>query len=197
MYENEKGKRSWTSRLVQIKKKELLKSIGADRGASHGGDLQGRGCTNFLQHADKFFSKCIEIDEAAVRQGTAAASLDKVRLVNGKFKRLAYLLDNLLHYVYMDHSAVKLYGDNLREDISACKDAFIWMWHYLRISMVGAKYHLIKDHLIKQLDHWGAIGPYNEEFGESDHVDGNKELKKLGTCEAQLEERLQSRDIMR
>ena len=76
--------------------------------------------------------------EAAVRQGTAAASLDEVRLVNGKFKQLAYLLDNLLHYVYMDHSTVKPYGDNLRQDISSCKDAFIWMWHYLRISMVGS-----------------------------------------------------------
>ena len=36
VYENEKGKRSWTSWSVQIKKEELLKSIGADRGASHG-----------------------------------------------------------------------------------------------------------------------------------------------------------------
>ena len=46
--------------------------------------------------------------------------------------------------------------------------------------MVGAKYHLCKDHLIEQLDYWGAIGPYNEEFGDSNHVDGNKEMRKFG-----------------
>ena len=46
--------------------------------------------------------------------------------------------------------------------------------------MVGAKFHLIKDHFLQQLDQWGAIGPFNEEFGKSDHVAGNREIRKFG-----------------
>ena len=42
--------------------------------------------------------------------------------------------------------------------------------------MAGAKFHLIKDHMIHQLKEWQAIGPFNEEFGESDHVDGNRDI---------------------
>ena len=54
-FEIEYNKQSWESKLVQRQKEELLKEIGTDRGASRGGDLQGRVCTNFLQNANVFF----------------------------------------------------------------------------------------------------------------------------------------------
>ena len=54
VFENEKAKRSWQSHIIQNKKELLLKHIGADRGAAHGGDLQERGCTNLIQNADYF-----------------------------------------------------------------------------------------------------------------------------------------------
>ena len=41
--EIEKRKITYTSRMVQNKIEEALKDIGVDRGAAHGGDLQGRG----------------------------------------------------------------------------------------------------------------------------------------------------------
>ena len=53
--------------------------------------------------------------------------------------------------------------------------AFIWMWYH-RLSMVGAKFHLVKDHLLDQMVQWEAMGPFCEEFGEADHVEGNREL---------------------
>ena len=46
--------------------------------------------------------------------------------------------------------------------------------------MVGAEFHLVKDYFVNQLDLWDAIGPYNKEFGESDHVDGNWDFRKFG-----------------
>ena len=57
-YDNVHAKRTWALPLIQNKKEILLKNIGADRGAAHGGDLQGRGCTNLLQNADYFFDDC-------------------------------------------------------------------------------------------------------------------------------------------
>ena len=43
------------------------------------------------------------------------------------------------------------------------------------VTLVGSKFHLVKDHFISQLDLYGAIGSFNEDIGESDHVDGNRE----------------------
>ena len=61
-YNEENLKRTWTSKIIQNQKDILLKDIGADRGAAHGGDLQGRGCTKLLQNADHFFDECLQID---------------------------------------------------------------------------------------------------------------------------------------
>lgn len=61
-YESEKKKRTYHSKLIHNKKEEAMREIGVDRGAAHGGDLQGRGCTNLLQKADQFFEKCLAID---------------------------------------------------------------------------------------------------------------------------------------
>eukprot|EP00957_Ditylum_brightwellii_P196418 14965604-Ditylum_brightwellii.AAC.1 len=48
--------------MIQNKKKEAMQDIGVDRGVAHGGDLQGRGCTNLLKKADQFFNRCLKID---------------------------------------------------------------------------------------------------------------------------------------
>ena len=58
------------------------------------------------------------------------------------------------------------------------------MWNYLRLSMAGAKFHLVKDHLISQMEIWGAIGPFNKEFGEADHVVGNSEFRQFGCMQS-------------
>ena len=62
-------------------------------------------------------------------------------------------------------------------DSKKCVETFVWMWNYLRLSLVGAKFHLVKDHLVQQLECWKAIGPFNEEFMEADHVVGNCEYR--------------------
>ena len=74
LYKEEVEKRTWKSRLVQNQKEILLREIGVDRGASHGGDLQGRGCTKLLQNANTFFEGCIKIDLEAVHNGTSVAT---------------------------------------------------------------------------------------------------------------------------
>ena len=64
------------------------------------------------------FDKFLEIDEAAVREGTTVASIDKVRLVNTRFGQLAHILDQLLHYLYLNYGDVKKYGNHFEDDIN-------------------------------------------------------------------------------
>jgi hypothetical protein len=109
--------RTYQSRLIHNEKDNLLKKFGIDRGASHGGDLQGRGCTNLLQEADDFFDQCLVIDLRAIHEGTALATQEEATLVNTRFRKLAILLNRLFHFMMMDHYAVK------KEYISA--DAFV------------------------------------------------------------------------
>ena len=56
----------------------------------------------------------------------------------------------------------------------------MWFWNYLRLSLVAPKFHIVKDHLVDFFELWHAIGPYNEEFTESDHVKGNAEVRMYG-----------------
>ena len=179
-YSKEKKKRDYRSNLVQNQKESLLREIGVDRGAAHGGDLQGRGCTNLLQNADTFFDKCLQIDLIAVREGTALASEEEVRIMNDKFKTLAILLERLFSFMMMDHDAVEDYGQNFKQDVADHIAVLIPYWGSLRLSLLGAKFHCVKDHLIGALEYWGALGPYNEEFAESDHTQGNAETRQYG-----------------
>ena len=57
---------------------------------------------------------------------------------------------------------------------------YVWFWNYLRLSLVAPKFHIVKDHLVDFFELWHAIGPYNEEFTESDHVKGNAEVRMYG-----------------
>ena len=59
-----------------------------------------------------FFDKCQAIDEEAVQQGTALASIQEVRQVNARFKQLAYLTDHVLHNMYMDYEEIESYDGN-------------------------------------------------------------------------------------
>ena len=116
--------------------------------------------------------------------GTAVASLDEVRLVNARFKQLAYLTDQLLHYMYMGYAEIQLYRDDFKSDVNTYLKSFVWIWNYIRLSLVEAEFHLVKDHFIRQLDLHEAISPFNEEFGESDHVDGNGKNRKFGCMQS-------------
>ena len=187
-YDTEKGKRDYTSNLVQNQKENLLREIGIDRGSSHGGDLQGRGCTDFLQNADTFFDRSLEIDREAVRNGTALATLEEVELVNRRFKQLAILMERLLFFMNMDDDKVDAYGTGIESyirDVSHHVEIFKWFWSYLRLSLVGAKFHGVKDHLIEMLQLWHSLQPFNEEFGEGDHVSGNFEKRQFGNLRDQ------------
>ena len=179
-YESEKKKRTYHSRLIQSQKENALKELGIDRGASHGGDLQGRGCTNLLQRAEDFFEKCRQIDLAAVEEGTVLASREEVEQVNRHFKQLAIIMDKLFHYINMTHEQVDAYEGNFSSDIDEHIQTFVWLWNYLRLSLQQPKFHTIKDHLVDSFRQWHAIGPYNEEFTESDHVRGNAETRNFG-----------------
>jgi len=97
--------------MVQNKKEEALKEIGVDRGAAHGGDLQGRGCTNLIQHADHFFRLCLEIDMGAFNDPgvTVLASETEILVMNRKFKELAILLERLMSFMMLDHDEVDEY----------------------------------------------------------------------------------------
>ena len=176
-YESEKKKRTYSSKLIHNKKEEALRSIGVDRGAAHGGDLQGRGCTNLLQRADEFFDQCLEIDLDACENGSTLASREEIIIVNKKFRELAILMERLMHFIMLDHDEVKAYGDNLHDDLERHIEIYVWMWNHLRISMAAAKFHLVKDHLVDCLKKWGSLGQYNEEFIEADHVRGNSEIR--------------------
>ena len=60
-------------------------------------------------------------------------------------------------------------------------EILVAFWNSLRLSIVGAKFHIVKDHLVSQLQHWGALGSFNEEFAESDHTRGNSENRTYGS----------------
>ena len=104
--------------------------------------------------------------------------------MNKRFKQLAYLIDMLLHYMNLDYNEVESYDGNLINDIKTYQEAFLWLWNYLRLSMVGAKFHLTKDHFIEQLNSSGSIGAFSEEFGEADHVTGNREFRNFGNLKS-------------
>ena len=61
---------------------------------------------------------------------------------------------------------------------------FLWLWNQLCLSLVGSKFHLLKDHLEKQIEEWEAIGAFSEEFCEADHVVGNKEYRTFAGLRA-------------
>ena len=180
VYEEEKKKRTYHSRMIQNKKENVLKELGIDRGAAHGGDLQGRGCTNLLQRADKFFDKCLEIDLEAVQSGFAKATAAEVRLVNRHFRQLAIIMDQLIQYINYDHEQIDKHEGNFIQDLDEHIKVYVWFWNYLRLSLVAPKFHIVKDHLVDFFELWHAIGPYNEEFTESDHVKGNAEVRMYG-----------------
>jgi hypothetical protein len=178
----EKKKRTFMSNLIQNQKENAMKDLGIDRGAAHGGDLQGRGCTTFLQKADLLFDRFLEIDLAAVRDGTALASEQEVHIVNKKFKQLAILLEGLMHFIMLDETEIRSYDgrDDFIPRVHSHVEVLTWFWNHLRLSLVAPKFHAIKDHLVQQFEQWGAIGPFNEEFAEADHVDGNSEIRSYG-----------------
>jgi hypothetical protein len=179
-YESEKKKRTYHSKLIHNKKEEAMREIGVDRGAAHGGDLQGRGCTNLLQKADQFFEKCLAIDLEAfdADNNSVLASRDEIVIVNQRFKELAILLERLMYFLMLDHDEVDAYeGEKtLHEDIDTHIEVLVWQWNHLRLSMAAAKFHLVKDHGVDSFIRWHAIGPRNEEFVEADHVKGNSEV---------------------
>ena len=82
-----------------------------------------------------------------------------------------------MHFMTLDHEEVKEYGNDFHSDLERHIEVFVWMWNHLRISMAGAKFHLVKDHLVDCFKKWGSIGEYNEEFIEADHVKGNSEVR--------------------
>jgi hypothetical protein len=126
-YESEKKKRTYHSKLIHNKKEEAMREIGVDRGAAHGGDLQGRGCTNLLQKADQFFEKCLAIDLEAfdADNNSVLASRDEIVIVNQRFKELAILLERLMYFLMLDHDEVDAYqGEKtLHEDIDRVNEA--------------------------------------------------------------------------
>ena len=158
-----------------------MKELRIDQGASGGGDLQGQGCANLLQHAHEFFEKCREVDLKAVEEGTALASREEVEQVNRHFKQLAIIMDKLLHYINMTHKQVDAYdGDDFLSELEEHVHTFVWLWNYLRLSLLQPKFHMVKDHLVDAFWLWHAIGLYNEEFTESNHVKGNAESQIFG-----------------
>jgi hypothetical protein len=90
-------------------------------------------------------------------------------------------MDQLIQYMNMSHKQVDDYEGNFIDDVSRHVDIFVWFWNYLRLSLVAPKFHLVKDHLTTEFfERWHAIGPFNEEFTESDHVKGNAETRTFG-----------------
>ena len=86
-----------------------------------------------MQNATYYFDQCLLIDKAAVNNGTAAADIHEVRLVNKQFKQLAYLMDQLFHYMYMGYEKIMFYRGNLNE----VTKLFVWLWNHLPKRGVG------------------------------------------------------------
>ena len=81
----------------------------------------------------------------------------------------------------MDFEDVQRYEGNLILTIETHLKAFVWLWNFLQLFFAGTKMHLIKDHLFDQMRRWQAIGSFNEEFMEADHVVGNWEVRKYAS----------------
>ena len=73
----------------------------------------------------------------------------------------------------MSHKQVDTYNGNYI-------DIFLWFWNYLWFLLDAPKFHVVKDHLTDFFQMWYAIGLYNENFTESDHVKGNAEAQIFG-----------------
>ena len=182
-YESEKKKQMYHSRLIQNQKKNVLKEFGIASGALHGRDLQGQGCIILLQHAEDFFEKYRRIDLAAVEEGTVLASREEVEQVNRHIKQLAIIMDKLFHYINITHKQVDTYKGKFSSDIDEHVQTFVWLWNYLRLSLLQPKFHTAKDNIVDSFRQWHAIVLYNEEFTESDHVKGNTETRIYGVLQ--------------
>ena len=67
----------------------------------------------------------------------------------------------------------------------------------LRLSLLQPKFHTVKDHFVDSFRRWHAIGPFNEEFTESDHVRGNAETRNFGALrDAQSREAAVSKRVV-
>ena len=106
--------------------------------------------------------------------------------MNRHFNQLAILIDSILHYINMNLEDVENYEGNLISDIGTHLKAFVWLWNYLRLSFAGTKMHLLKDHVLNQMRRWKAIGSFNEEFMEADHVVGNRETRMYASLRSDL-----------
>ena len=114
---------------------------------------------------------------------TVLASETEILVMNRIFKELAILLERLMHFMMLDHDKVDEYrcnaGATFQDEVEDHVRVLVWFWNHLRLSMAAAKFHLVKDHLQDTFKHWHAIGPYNEEFAEADHVKGNREKRTI------------------
>ena len=104
-----------------------MKQLSIDRGAVHGGNLQGRKCADFVQNADELFQKFLEIDKKAISDGAAQALIQEARTVNRHFNKLAILTDCILHCISMDYDTVNACKGNLILNAETCLKAFVWM----------------------------------------------------------------------
>ena len=90
-------------------------------------------------------------------------------------------MDQLIQYINYGHNKIETHEGNFIQDVDKKHiQTYVWLWNYLRLSMVAPKFHAVKDHLVDFFQLWKAIGPYNEEFTESDHVRGNAEVMMFG-----------------
>ena len=110
-------------------------------------------------------------------------------------------MDQLIQqYINFDHEEVDKHEENFIEDFDKHIKVHVWFWNYLKLSLVAPKFHIVKDHLVDFFLLWHAIGPYNEEFTESDHVWGNAEMLRmyggLRDIQSQREESISKRQAV-
>ena len=79
-------------------------------------------------------------------------------------------------------------------DMAFYVHTFVWLWNYLRLSLLQPKFDTVKDHLVHAFWLWHAIGPHNEEFTESDHDKDNAKSQIFGALrDAQSREEVVSK----
>jgi hypothetical protein len=151
-----------------------LATLGIDRAAYHGGDLNGKNVQQMFQESDIIFSQFQElllgVDEVDGRCGNEEI-IDIVR----RYSELCTLFDYLFS---MARTPTGELTEAILDETRRCLRVTMLKWRDLRLSMKMPKIHGLEDHLIASMEQWNGIGDFLEDFIEQAHQFGMKEEKR-------------------
>ena len=153
---------------------KILATLGIDRAAYHGGDLNGKNVQQMFQESDSIFLQFQElllgVDEEDGRCGNEEI-IDVVR----RYTELCTLFDHLFS---MARTPAGVLTEASLDETRRCLPVTMMKWRDLRLSTKMPKIHGLEDHLIPMMERWNGIGDFLEDFIEQAHQFGMKEEKR-------------------